>query len=206
MRVESWTTGSGCRTVAAGCWSGGDVVDRVGEVQNGDLQGDVEGTKSISVKLSIAEEDLEGGILAGPDVGGVHIWYVELALDHTAIHLASNLCHYPLCWSECSISVVSAHCPEKELPIVRPVLSTDEKHGGALQRIRSESHCDVPHGVSPELDGQVNAGGRHCGAGPHRRKQTARVSGRVAAKWCLQAQFSESTSTPSDVHLCIIGK
>lgn len=46
-----------------------------------------------SVKLSIAEEDLEGGILAGPDVGGVHIWYVELALDHTAIHLASNLCH-----------------------------------------------------------------------------------------------------------------
>lgn len=61
------------------------------------------------------------------------------------ISLCMNICNipqyevnlrppHPLFWSECSISVVSAHCPEEELPIVRPVLSTDEKHGGALRK------------------------------------------------------------------------
>lgn len=39
------------------------------------------------------EEDGEGGSVAVPGVGGVHIWDVELTHDHTAFHHASNFFH-----------------------------------------------------------------------------------------------------------------
>ena len=42
-----------------------------------------------------------------------------------------NVKPHRLSWTECIVSVVSLHCPEEERPIV---LSTDEKHGGALRK------------------------------------------------------------------------
>lgn len=46
-----------------------------------------------SINCSSPEEDGEGGDVAVPGAGGVHIWDVELALDHIVFHHASNFCH-----------------------------------------------------------------------------------------------------------------
>ncbi len=45
-----------------------------------------------------------------------------------------NLRPHRLCWHEHIVSVVSAHGPEEEGPVVRAVLRTDEKHGATLRK------------------------------------------------------------------------
>lgn len=70
-----------------------------------------------------------------------------------------------------------------------------------LWSIHSESHCDVSHGVSSELNGQLSAIRSHWGTGIYRCKQTAGVSSRITVIRCLHTEFSSCTTSPSDVHL-----